>query len=324
MLRANGERDLHIVGVDMRNEAIGRFLADSFHQVPPAHSEDYIPAMLRLVRNESPDVLFPQSSYEVPRLASHKRDFQELGISVMVSDSGPIDCCVDKAVMYQKLGDADVPAPRVLYPESLREFISGVERLGYPEVDVCFKPHVSKGGRGFRILSERIDEAKTLLHERPNNLYMTLASFERIFKSVPSFPRLLLMEYVSGEEYTVDALVHKGDILLGMVKSREAINTGLAMRFRTVSRPDLMEYAKRILARIPLDYFVNIQFKGEKLLEVNPRVSTCIYQSDLNLPYLGIKWALGEIDREGLADYQGKVDHGRRSIRYYDQVFWTE
>ena len=323
MLRKNGERRIDIVGVDMRNNAIGRFMVDRFYQVPPASSEDYIPAMLEIVKKESPALLFPQSSYEVLPLSRHKDKFKELGVPVLVSEPVPIEQCVDKAQMYKSIENIGVPVPRILYPESLQEFIDGAKELGYPDKDVCFKPYVSKGARGFRILSEHINEADILLYERPNNLYMTLDSFARIFERANEFPRLLLMEYVKGREFTVDALVHNGEILLGMVKTRDAINTGLAMSFMTVDRPDLEEYSARILREIPLDFFANIQFKDDKLLEINPRVSTFVYQDDLILPYLGIKWALGEIDRDELEKLADRIDYTRKTIRYYDQVFWN-
>ena len=324
MLRENSERDVTIIGVDSRNEAIGRFMTDRFYQVPPAHSPDYIPTMLEIAKTESPDVLLPQSSYEVPELARHKDEFERLGIPVLVSDPEPIDRCVDKARMYQVLEDVDIPKPRVLHPKTLDEFVEGAQLLGYPEAAVCFKPPVSKGGRGFRILSEHVDEADLLLNERPNNLFMTLKHFVDIFSRASEFPRLLLMEYVEGREFTVDVLADAGEILLGMTKTRDAINTGLAMSFLTVSRPDLERYAKRILQAIPLTYFANIQFKGDMLLEINPRVSTFVYQDDLILPYLGIKYALHEVDRAELNALHGRIDYTRRTIRYYDQVFWNE
>jgi len=324
MLRKNGERKIKIVGVDMRYDAIGRFMTDEFYQVPPASSEDYIPTMLEIVKKESPDLLFPQSSYEVLPLSRHKGKFAELGVPVLVSDPAPIERCVDKAQMYKTIENIVVPVPRILYPGNLAEFVDGAKELGYPDKDVCFKPYISKGARGFRILSDHIDAADILLHERPSNLYMTLDSFARTFEGVNEFPRLLLMEYVKGREFTVDALVNKGEILLGMVKTRDAINTGLAMSFQTVDRPDLEKYSARVLRKIPLDFFVNIQFKEDKLLEINPRVSTFVYQDNLIVPYLGIKWALGEMDRNKLEKLANQIDYTRKTIRYYDQAFWNE
>ena len=40
------------------------------------------------------------------------------------------------------------------------------------------------------------------------------------------------------------------------------------------------------------------------------------------MPYLGLKYVLGEIDAEGLRAAERKVRAGRCSVRYYDQVFY--
>ena len=36
------------------------------------------------------------------------------------------------------------------------------------------------------------------------------------------------------------------------------------------------------------------------MIEINPRISTIVYQDDLNLPYLGVKRAIGEISDDEL------------------------
>ena len=56
------------------------------------------------------------------------------------------------------------------------------------------------------------------------------------------------------------------------------------------------------------------------MIEINPRISTIVYQEDLNLPYLGVKRALGEISDEELAALRSRVRPGRASLRYFDQV----
>ena len=99
---------------------------------------------------------------------------------------------------------------------------------------------------------------------------------------------------------------------------------GLAMAFKTIDRPDLVDLSRKVVRHLDLDYFQSIQWIGGKLLEINPRVSTFVYQEDFILPYLGIKYALGELDAEGVALAQSKVRFSRRSVRYYDQVFWDE
>ena len=249
MLKGNGEREIVIHGVDTRGDAVGRFLCDSFDTVPPGASPDYIPALTATVEREQPDVLFVQSSHEVGYIARHKAVFEGLGAKVLVADPEPIDVCNDKAAMHAALQGAPVPQPELLLPASLDEFVAGCRQLGYPGVPVCFKPPVAKGSRGFRILSSRVDRVHQLLHERPVNRYMSLDEFVDLFTGVEPFPTLMLMEAVEGPEYTVDALVDHGEIMLCQVKTREIVETGLAMAFRTVDRPDLVETRQAHLQR---------------------------------------------------------------------------
>jgi hypothetical protein len=85
-----------------------------------------------------------------------------------------------------------------------------------------------------------------------------------------------------------------------------------------------MDVARRIVAELAIDHFFNIQLVGDHVIEINPRISTIVYQEDLNLPYLGVKHALGEITSDELATYTGRVRPTRRALRYFDQVEWDE
>ena len=88
-----------------------------------------------------------------------------------------------------------------------------------------------------------------------------------------------------------------------------------------MKRDDLVEQTRKILTAIPLSYCVNMQFIAGKLIEINPRVSTFIYQEDLIAAYLAIKLALGELGEQDVMKYREKIDYGRRMVRYMDQVF---
>ena len=58
------------------------------------------------------------------------------------------------------------------------------------------------------------------------------------------------------------------------------------------------------------------------MIEINPRISTIVYQEDLNLPYLGVKHALGEISDEELGALRSRIRPSRTALRYFDQVEW--
>jgi hypothetical protein len=110
--------------------------------------------------------------------------------------------------------------------------------------------------------------------------------------------------------------------VLGHPKTREAMRAGLAMYFVTLDDPALMDIADRIVSELAIEWFFNIQLVGDHVIEVNPRISTIVYQENLNLPYLGVKRALGEISDDELAALRTRIRPGRTALRYFDQIEW--
>ena len=186
------------------------------------------------------------------------------------------------------------------------------------------KPLEAKGSRGFRVLSAGIDRRAQLLDARPGTLLpLSLEQAVEILGEGGEFPAMLVMELVEGEELAVDALCREGRTLVASAKTREAFRAGLAMEFRIIERPDLLAHTRALVEAIGLDWIVNVQFLGDRLLEINPRISTLIYQPDLNLPWLAVKLALGELTAEQAAAHDVRTEAGRRVTRYYEQVEYS-
>jgi carbamoyl-phosphate synthase large subunit len=319
-LRENGERELRLVGTDMSEQSIGRHLTDAFHVVPAGSDPSFADAMVEICERESVDALLPQSSFDLLGLAEAKQRFERT--AVLVSSPDAIRRSNDKAESYALLHRIGVKAPdwrRVQGASALEE---AAGELGYPGRDVCMKPVFSSGSRGFRILSASADRQEQLLTNRPG--VAGAVQLEELLELLPKEggPELLVMELATGTERTIDGIASGGRIVLGHPKTREAMRAGLAMYFETLDDPDLMEVAARIVAELELDHFFNIQLVGDHVIEVNPRISTIVYQEDLNLPYLGVKHALGEISDDELGELTGRVRPTRRALRYFDQVEW--
>jgi carbamoyl-phosphate synthase large subunit len=322
MLKNTSERNIEIIGTDMDPEAVGRFLIDKFYQVPPGKTKEYIPKMLEIVEKERPHLVFPESSYEVHPLACHKPRFEELGAKVLVSDPKPIEASINKYTMYEILKQkTNIPLPKYFSVQSLDQFLTAIEKLGYPQKPVVFKPHIGKGSRGVRIIDPKIDRKQILMEMKPNSKYMSIEEFKEIFSEENDFPKLLVMEFLEGMELTNDSLAMEGRELLTTVKTVEQARWGVIVKGQLVEREDLVEQTRKILKAIPLSYCINIQFIADKLIEINPRVSTFLYQRNLIAPYLAIKLALGEIGEEEIRRYKERIDYGRRMVRYMDQIF---
>jgi carbamoyl-phosphate synthase large subunit len=317
-LRENGEREVHLVGTDLSERSVGRHLCDSFHLVPAGTAAGFVDAVLEVVERESVDVVLPQSSFDLQALAEERERFD---VPVLVSPPDAIRRSNDKAESYALLHRLGVPAPAFHRVRGATQVDLAARDLGYPDRPVCFKPVFSSGSRGFRVLDPSVDRAHQLLNERPGSVAMRLEEAVELLPDEGG-PDLLVMELATGDERTIDGIADGRRVVLGHPKTREAIRAGLAMYFVTLEDPELMEISDRIVAELGIEWFFNIQLVGEHVIEINPRISTVVGQEDLNLRYLGVKRALGEISDEELAALQSRVRPGRKALRYFDQVEW--
>jgi carbamoyl-phosphate synthase large subunit len=322
-LKENGEREIRLVGCDMSPLSIGRFVCDAFDVVPPGSDPEFVPAVLELCRREKVDVVLPESSNEVLAFAEAKSRFALDGIVLLVSPPEGIRVANDKGAFFELLDRVGVRAPAWRRVSGARALAAAAEELGYPDGPVCFKPVAEKGARGFRILDPGVDRAYQLLHERPGSVAMRL---EEVTELLPEEggDELLVMELLRGKESAIDGIADGGRIVFGHPKTREAIRAGLAMYWETFLDESFMEAARTIVGALELDHFFSVNLVGDAVIELNPRISTVVYQEDLNLPYLGVKRALGEISDEELAAYAERVRPTRRALRYFDQVEWDE
>jgi carbamoyl-phosphate synthase large subunit len=317
-LRENGERKVRLVGTDMSERSVGRHLCDAFHLVPAGSDPGFADAMLDVVERERVGVVLPQSSFDLQGLSEHRDRFP---VPVLVPGPETIRRSNDKAESYALLHRLGVPAPQFRRVRGAAEVDAAARELGYPERPVCFKPVFSSGSRGFRVLDPTVDRAHQLLHERPGSVAMRL---EEALELLPDEggPDLLVMELATGGERTIDGIADGSRVVLGHPKTRESMRAGLAMYFVTLDDPELMEIAGRIVDELEIEWFFNIQLVGEQVIEINPRISTIVYQEDLNLPYLGVKRALGEVSDDELAALAARVRPGRTALRYFDQLEW--
>jgi carbamoyl-phosphate synthase large subunit len=317
-LRDNGERDVRLVGTDMQERAIGRHLCDAFHVVPPGSDPGFADEVRAVVEREGADAVLPQSSFDLPGLAAARESFP---VPVLVSSPETVRRANDKAESYALLDRIGVRGPAWRRVRGGAAAAEAARELGYPNRDVALKPVFSSGSRGFRILSAGADRREQLLTNRPG--VAEALRLEELVELLGDYDtELLVMELATGGERTIDGIANGERIVLGHPKTREGMRAGLAMYFVTLDDPELMDIADKIVRELEIEHFFNIQLVGEHVIEINPRISTIVYQEDLNLPYLGVKRALGEISDDELASLRSRVRPGRTALRYFDQVEW--
>lgn len=324
-IRENGERKVTIVGIDADEEVFGNFYSDIFYKVPTIDKEsEYRKAIVDIIKKEQPDVFYPVSSSEVPIISDMKEEIEALGTKVCVSSNKSILLSENKYELYKLLDENGISVPTFFYPKNLDEFNKYAKELGYPEKQICFKPHISKGSRGFRIIDDSISRKDLLLNYKPEARYMSMKEFNEIFENEEEFPKLLLMEVARGDELDVMALCDKGENFITTIKTREKNRWGIITLGELIENEEIKDYTNKIVELTGLSYNVGIQFIGKKVIEINPRPSTFIYHDTINEPYLAIKYRLGEISKENLKNIGLNIQTGVRMIRYMDQIFYED
>ena len=308
--------ELWISGTDASRQAIGRWLCDDFAQVPWAHDEGYVDAIVELAQRWEVEVVFPQTSWEMFELSKAVDRFEGVA-TLLASPHEWVAACEDKFAMYEAL-KGKMELPRYELVHTLAELEAAAARLGFPERDVVFKPPRGKGSRGVRVLTERGKRYELLFEGRPFARYISLQEL-RTTVGEREIPPLLVMEYLEGEEHKIDPIARGGEVLLGTVKRRLNYASGLAMGFEMIEAPELLAYGAEVLHHIPLDWCVDISTRGGVLMEINPRVSTFIYGEVWCPPWLALQLATGRISADEVRARQPDAPVGTRMFRYYCQ-----
>lgn len=309
---------------DANPHASGRAIHPYFYQIPKATDPDFIEHIYRICVEQKVDVLLPLVTRELEVLAPNKERFLEIGTRIVVSDAEQLHTANDKLHLMQSLKKAGIPVAEFYTATSATEIAEHTHKLGYPHKKVCIKPALSNGSRGMRILDAGAGSFEAFFEQKPGNTHATLETILELFGN-KSLPAMLVMEYLPGEEYTVDALLDKGEPLLLLPRKRIAMNNGISVGGVFEENREIMDYATRVFRCMKLHGPNGLQVKrGEDgkfyILEINPRLqgsTTTAMGMGINLPLLAVKQAMGEDVKAIIPQPQW----GLRFVRYYEDAF---
>jgi carbamoyl-phosphate synthase large subunit len=299
-LRKNYDnRKVYLIGTDIKDNVVGKYLCDEFHLIPPACDEsNYLRALLDLAKERGIDVIFPQNTSELWLLAVNKQIFEDSGIKVVISSPASITLANNKFRLMNTCVSTNIPTPYYCKIYNFKQLKECVGEFGWPEKRVVIKPLVSNGQRGFRIIDENINLKKAFYEEKPTGVFTNMDSLFKILGK--KFPPLLLMEYLPGEEYTVDVFRYKETIVIP--RKRTLIRSGITFNSEVEKNEQIIEDSKKLAELLDLKYCFGFQFKMDeigipKILEANPRVQGTMVTSTFagaNIVYSAVKAVIGE------------------------------
>ncbi len=293
------ELDGNIVAIDIDPLAPTLQIADRYYIVPRTLESRYAPALLDVCTRESIDLIFPLSDIDIPVLAKHRTEFEQIGARAVVVDSNAADISADKWETFRFFQQLRIPVPKSFLPEAVT-----YADLAYPMV---VKSRCGSGGKDVFVVQDQ-DE---------------LSFFLRKAKAP------IVQEYLPGPEITSDVICDfQGKVLSVVSRQRIEVRWGEVSKGKTIINREIIRHcitiARGLRAIGPIT--VQCMMKGEEpcFTEVNPRYgggAPLGIEAGIPSPCWYLSMAAGKtVNAPPLGEYQ----EGLYLTRHDDSIFLSK
>ena len=319
----NGEREIKVVGGDMGTDPTNKYLVDKFYRVPAVKDPSYAYVLLDICKKEKVDIFFPQMSAELPVLLENISRFDDAGIKVSITRNDSLYIANNKLRLFEFMRENNIPVSNFAVISSLADFDKAIREVGYPEKPVCVKLTESSGARGVRVIDDSKSRYHIFAHEKPDSFYISYEDMKKTLEDAYEFPELMVMEYLSGDEYNVDLIADNGRVMYMAGRRNPVMVMSITQESVLEKNEEAYRIAEQIVEKLGLDGVIGIDYKFAedgscRLLEINPRIDATVSifaAGGLNLPYLQVKHLLDEELPEV------EVRYGTRLKRRYMETF---
>ncbi|MFT5533377.1 MAG: hypothetical protein ACI8WM_001371 [Burkholderiaceae bacterium] len=287
---ADGADEFHLIYSNTNPQAIAGQAAHQFN-VEPTGLDDaaYVDWCLEFCKTQRVDVFWPGRAAAL--LSSQTSRFADIGTRIVsVATRAMLDLLHDKARFYASVVLPDAPPAQSLEFRNTAEFDAAFAQLRPLHATLCVKPSTSVYGLGFSILDEARNTAQLLMEGLPYRV--SLAEFRAGLVAQGECRPMLLMEYLDGQEYSVDCIADHG-VLKCAIPRRKPVSSGSGQLIDL--RADVLNATAKLTSDYGLNAVFNVQFREQegalRILEINPRMSGGIGMACVagpKLPYLAL------------------------------------
>lgn len=319
-LRSMPGRSATVIVNDPADAAtLGTLLADEAVRLPDASRPEYAPALLDCCRQRRVDVLIPVYDGELESVARLRPALERAGTRILQPPLPILQRCIRKDETYQALAGTDL-LPAFMVVDTAEQLRMALLRLGYPQKRVCAKPVDLSGGRGVHLLDAAADDFVARMTLKPGLPILTGEAFVALRRRGPHVWRLLVSEFVEGEELGFDVLAADGKLLECAVRRKGGpVLHGNPSRIEFRERPEERAWIAGVVRALRLSELVSVDARYDaagklKLLEVNARPGAYIGMTCRRVHLLA--WAIDRLlgEERQPADYRldERLDRGLR------------
>lgn len=242
----------------------------------PECSEDYLAFCLGVCKQHNIDIFYPWRHFA--KLYPQREQFAALGVKVIFpcSDSD-FDSIDNKAAFYRRLlaKKLAIAIPSFETANTKTEFLEKYAQLRQHAERLCMKPSVSIYAAGFKVIHDEpeYDGWKALTHGK-DKYAMAYTQLESLLPE-HFFKEMMLLAYLSGDEYSHDILCNEGEVIAGTIRQKHQAHD----KYQSlIHNAEIQRMSAILVAEFKLSGFINIQYRDDKhgapfLLEINPRIS---------------------------------------------------
>ncbi len=300
-----------LIGVDVREDAAGRFVCDLHETVPRRDDPAFLIALQDLVERFSVDLVVPLSTEDQDWFCRPEIHDALAPAIVLTSSERAVGIANRKTALFAYLSDRPHLLPEHAHVRTSAEALEAVEHMVRLHGAALLKSDAGTGGRGMVCIGRPAHDPAPAVGRNfiPIDVWRDVATASSAMRATfaasvwgadARWPQLV-NAYLPGAEYSVDVLADRGDTLAALVRRRDAADGGLAMTAEVVDAPDVEAAAREVVEAVGLSHVVNVQFRRDasgqpRLMEINPRSPGTIgltVAAGFNLPLAAFARAMG-------------------------------
>jgi len=294
------EQEFYLVASHTQAHARALLVADEAHIEPSGLlGEAYVSWCLDFCQQHRIDIFVVGKEAQI--IAAYQTQFLAIGTRLLlVADANTLALMEDKAKFAAQLPKDIAVLPDTLTVNSATEFEQAYQQLRLLHPRVAVKPAISVFGLGFREIDEQRSGLQHIL--KGDEYIISLAELQLAMSKQPEFGDLLVMEFLDGDEWSVDCLGNNGQLWVAVQRRKAMKEKGVPSQYID-NNPEIAAMCQRLTQYLKLSGQFNIQFRagqnGIRLLEINARPSggmamACL--AGVNLPYMALKGFISGYD----------------------------
>lgn len=285
----NGDGKVFVSNSDANSPAFK--YADEHVVSPLIYDERYIDFLLDYCKKNNVEMLISLFDIDLYVLAKNKERFDEIGVTVVVSDADFIKVCNDKWLTYQYLSERNIPTPKTyLDLESVENDISN-KLISFP---LIVKPRWGMGSLEI-FTADNLEELNIFYKKIKRNIensYLKYESKQDLDNCV------IIQQKIKGFEYGVDIIDDlNGNYQNTIIRKKIGMRAGETDAAEIVENNEILDLTKKLAKYSKhignLDMDILSDGKNYYILEMNARFGggyPFSHLAGVNLPLALIQW----------------------------------